>query len=259
MRILKYIIYTVIPAVSAFLAANDEIIVWLIDNHVLSQKLNVSLFQSLCLCINVLFTVLIINGELINSQRKNEHYRKEIAGLYNIVKLFAQSTFVAISKNNNFNFDLRIFVPEINIIRWIKDSVCCRKKEKWFVIRNIEPFAKKDITEHLRFRVDPDPQGLVGEAYKSGSIVYDDTLEITNINYSLGQNQLNRTSNLRWSICVPISNEKNEIVAIMAFDSDSSNLDIKKNKNEIKNMTNTIAIMLRDSVPELFDRKWRIL
>ena len=97
----------------------------------------------------------------------------------------------------------------------------------------------------------------MGDAYKSGSIVYDDKLSVTNsTEYSLEQTQLSRTSNLRWSICVPISNEKNEVIAVMAFDSDKSDLNIEKNKNDLKNLTNTLAIMMRDSVPELFKRKW---
>ena len=45
----------------------------------------------------------------------------------------------------------------------------------------------------------------------------------------------------------------------MAFDSDSSELNIEKNKNEIKNLTNTIAIMMNNSVPELFKRKMRLV
>ena len=36
------------------------------------------------------------------------------------------------------------------------------------------------ITEPLRFRVDPHPQGLVGEAYAGKSIVYDENLLQTN-------------------------------------------------------------------------------
>ena len=44
----------------------------------------------------------------------------------------------------------------------------------------------------------------------------------------------------------------------MAFDSDSSPLDISSNKDEIRTLTNTLAIMMRDSVPELFKQKWRI-
>ena len=70
--------------------------------------------------------------------------------------------------------------------------------------------------------------------------------------YSLDQSQVNRTSGLLWSICVPILNDKNEVIAIMALDSDTSKLDIEENKDAVRTLTNTIAVMMKDSVPELF-------
>ena len=229
------------------------------QKQLLSSGFNIQVCQKICLIINIIFTVFIIYSRLVYHEHKGEHYRKEIAGLYNVVKEFARNNFASISGNNNFSFDLRIFVPEISVFRFLKSRLLRHKKEKWFVIRNIEPFAKRDITEHLRIRVTPDKQGLVGDAYETGSIVYDDKLEQTNDKrYSFEQTQLSRTKNLLWSICVPILDDKNEVVAVMAFDSDCSHLDIESNKNEIRTLTNTLAIMMKDSVPELFKRKWSI-
>ena len=169
-----------------------------------------------------------------------------------MVKKIIQSNLSQISGDSNISFDLRIFVPQRSICCCIK-SLLHLQTEKWFFIRNIEPFANKDITEHLKFRVDPDPQGLVGSAYSKKSIVYDDNLAETNsTSYSLDQAQVSRTSALLWSICVPILNEKNEVIAIMALDSNTSKLDISANKDAIRTLTNTIAIMMKDSVPELF-------
>ena len=257
MWLLKALVDVAVPAITAYLASDDTIISWLINHQFLSANFNIGLFQRLCLIVNIIFTTFVIYVRLLYHTHKEEQCRKEIAGLYNMVKLFAQSSFVSITHNKSFSFDLRIFVPEISIWGWLKGFIRKDKKEKWFAIRNIEPFAKKDITEHLKFKVEPESQGLVGDAYRTGSIVYDDKLPVTNSTaYSLKQTQLSRTSNLRWSICVPISNEKNEVIAVMAFDSDKSDLDIENNKNELKNLTNTLAIMMRDSVPELFKRKW---
>ena len=148
---------------------------------------------------------------------------KERYGLFNVIKEFAQSNFARISNNEEFDFNMRIFVPEKSISRYLMLLLRLHKVEKWFVIQNIEPFAKHDITENLKFRVAPNKQGLVGEAYESGYIVYDDILELTNdTDYSLDQVQLNRTSNLKWSLCVPIINENSDVIAVMAFDSDRS-------------------------------------
>lgn len=259
MWIIKYLIEAVIPTLSAYLAADDTIFIWLIDCHVLSQNVNIEGIQKIFLAIDILYTVFWLEFRLGYYNYKEKQSRKEIAGLYNVIKQFAQSNFSSISKDSNFNFDLRIFVPEVKVSNLIFSFLLSRNKEKWFVIHNIEPFAKKDITEHLRFRVEPDEQGLVGKSYQSKSIVYDDNLKETNsVNYSLQETQVNRTSNLLWSICVPILDEKNGVIAVIAFDSGSSNLDITNNKNEVRDLTNTLSIMLKDSVPELFKQRWRI-
>ena len=252
MKIIRYIIDIAVPALTAYLASSDTLIQLLIKHNILSQSFNVRTFQDVCLIINILFTTILLSARLIMHESKEESYKKQIAGLYNVIKQFLQSNLAQISGNSNISFDLRIFVPEQNIWRRIKTLLGSRK-EKWFVIRNIEPFARKDITEHLKFRVDPEEQGLVGSAYSSKSIVYDDHLSSTNsTGYSLNQAQINRTSNLLWSICIPILNEKDEVVAIMAIDSGTSQLDIAGNKDEIRTLTNTLAVMMRDSVPELF-------
>ena len=86
--------------------------------------------------------------------------------------------------------------------------------------------------------------------------MYDDNLSVTNsIAYSLDQTQVSRTSNLLWSICVPVLDEKNEVIAIVALDSNTTKLNIKDNKDEIRNITNTLAVMMNDSVPEFFKKK----
>ena len=259
MRIFKYIIYITIPAFSSYLASDRTIVQWLIRKRVLAPGFNIQLFQSLCLLCSIIFSTFVLNLKLISYERNGERLRKERDGLYNVIKEFVNNNFVNISGDENFTFNLRIFVPEVRISRLLKSLLFHQAKEKWFVICNIEPFAKKDITEHLRFRVEPQKQGLVGDAYGSKSIVYDDTLELTNsTNYSLEQTQLHRTSNLKWSLCVPILDDNNTVVAIMAFDSDSSQLDINLNKDEIRTLANVLAIMMRDSVPDLFKPKWSI-
>lgn len=252
MKFLRYLLDIAIPAITAYLASSDTFISFLISHDILSEELNITLFRDICLLINVLYTTLFLCVKLNILESKEESYKKQIAGLYNVIKQFLQSNLGQISGNSNISFDLRIFIPEKNILMVLK-RLFGHSKEKWFVIRNIEPFARKDITEHLRFRVEPDAQGLVGMAYSRKSIVYDDHLvETNNSEYSLNQAQVNRTSNLLWSICIPILDDKNEVVAIMAIDSGTTNLNIDENKDDIRTLTNTLAVMLRDSVPELF-------
>lgn len=250
--VIRYIIDIAVPALTAYLAASDSLLKFLIGHNILAKNFNISLFQDICLLINIVFTTFVLCLRLIRYEHREESSIRKISGLYNMVKKIIQSNLSHISGDSNISFDLRIFVPKRSISCFIK-SLFHIKTEKWFFIRNIEPFANKDITEHLKFRVDPDPQGLVGSAYSKKSIVYDDNLAETNsTSYSLDQAQVSRTSALLWSICVPILNEKNEVIAIMALDSNTSRLDISANKDAIRTLTNTIAIMMKDSVPELF-------
>lgn len=259
MRIFWYLVDIAIPVMLAYLATKNTLFIWLTENNLLPQNFNVALCQEVCLFLNIAFTTFVLNSKLLYQQCKGNQYKKEIAGLFNIIKEVARNNFVDITKNKDFSFDLRIFVLEISIINVVISHLGW-KREKWFVIRNIEPFAKKDVTEHLRFRVYPNPQGIVGKVYQSGDIVYDDQLQKTNSqNYALDHSQINRTSNLLWSICVPIVSKGKNVIAIVAFDSDRSKLDISKNKEKIRTLTNTITLLMYDSTPELFARKWSLL
>lgn len=259
MWVIRHLIYIAIPAITTYIASDDTLLQWMISVKILAPGFNTDFFQRICLIVSILFSTFLLNLRLVYHEYHGERLRKERDGLYNVIKEFVRNNLVSISGNEDFSFNLRIFVPEIRILRFLKAKARCHAEEKWFVIRNIEPFAKKDITEHLRFRVEPERQGLVGLAYETKSIVYDDTLELTNsTEYSLEQSQLHRTSNLKWSLCVPILDENNNVAAVMAFDSDSSQLNINLNKDQIRSLADVLAIMMRDSVPDLFKRKWSI-
>lgn len=80
-------------------------------------------------------------------------------------------------------------------------------------------------------------------------------MQTNSVDYDLDQLQVNRTSKLLWSICVPILDDKSNVIAVMAFDSTVSRLNIVEHKDEIRTLTNTFAVMMHDSVPELFKGK----
>ncbi len=251
---IRYVIYVAVPPLTAYLASNDSIIQFFINKGLLKPTFNLQGFHEFFKIINILFTTIFLGIKACRHEEKEESYKKQVIGLYNMTKQFLQSNLINISNNDALNFDLRIFVPEYNVLKMILHAG--QLKEKWFVIRNIEPFASRDTTEHLRFRVMPDPQGLVGIAYKTKSIVYDDNLRETNSkNYYLNQSQINRTSNLNWSICIPILDDKNDVIAVMAIDSDTTEFKMKRDEVQIQTLTNTFAVMMRDSAPELFKKE----
>ena len=108
----------------------------------------------------------------------------------------------------------------------------------------------------MEFEVSPDPQGLVGLCYNIRSVVYDDDLERNNGDdiYNLTEYQLSRTTNLKWSICCPVFDTSNTVIAILALDGKNQITIDDNNKSEIRNQIVVFSRLLYDAVPQLFRR-----
>ena len=92
--------------------------------------------------------------------------------------------------------------------------------------------------------------------YNTMSMVYDDDLENTNDKiYQLNQTQINRTSDLKWSICCPICDNTSNVIAIIALDG-KTRITIDDGKaSALKEELAAFSYMLYDSVPQLFKRR----
>lgn len=250
-KIIEYILLTAIPAITTY-CASSGFFDFLIETEILSEAFDVKEAQEICQIVSIVFSIVIMGPLLIYQEYRNQVSQQRTTGLYNVIKQIITSTFASLEKNDSFQFNMRIFVPNKNIkykIAHLFNKNCILE----FKIKNIVPFAKKDITEHLSFRVSPESQGLVGQCYQKKAIVYDECLLNNNsTEYNLDETQINRTSDLKWSICVPILDENNQVVSIIAFDSCISKLRIEAHKDEIRQIVNTVAILLYDCVPILF-------
>lgn len=249
---IKYIFLTAIPTITAYLAEDDAAIRYLINRHVLYQNFNCSAFQHICALISVLFTVFILFPQFLYLEYKRRKEHEQIVGMYNMIKEIATAALEKNFAKKAFQFNMRIFVPEQRHLYKMKKLIN-PQTEFFFRNKNIEPFAKHDKTEQLRFRVTPNPQGIVGNCYNTKSISYDENLlENNNKEYNLDENQIALTNDLKWSLCIPIQDKGNNVIAIVAFDSTTSTLNIHTNEKEICCMTNNIAIQLHTYVPNLF-------
>ena len=252
MKAFRNIVWVLLIALMSYLASSDNIFPYLIERKIFAPTLNITVIQEVCLALNIVFTIAVFPIKLGYYGLKNKSYKKQIAGLYNIIKQFAQSNFESISKNKDFDFKMRIFVRERSILSYLKFF---GEKRVFFSIRNIEPFASNDVTEDLRFQVFPKAEGLVGKSYSGKGIYYDENLEVTNKTYNLNEAQLTRTFMLKWSICVPIIDARNDVVAVVAFDSQTSRLSIEKNEYRIRELVNPFSQMLYNCAPDLFRPK----
>ena len=137
-----------------------------------------------------------------------------------------------------------------------------RKEHKVeFIIKNIPTLAEAGMTEGLVFEVSPVPQGVVGICYSRKSIVFDDKLAITNNTdtYKLNNFQIDKTSDLRLIICVPILSKSEDVIAIIAFDSRHEITVAEENKNKLSTSLLLFTRYLYDSIPELFKPKGVLL
>jgi len=252
-KAIKYFFLTAIPTVTAYLAEDDSAIQYLIRTRVLYPGFDCGAFQHACALVSIAFTIFILFPQLVRLEYKRERQQEQIVGLYNMIKDIATAALEKyFTRQAAFQFNMRIFIPEhlhLHRIQKLLDP----HTPLFFHNKNIEPFAKRDKTEQLRFRVTPDPQGIVGNCYNTKSISYDENLlENNSTEYNLDQNQIALTNDLKWSICIPITDKGNNVIAVVAFDSTTSPLNIHANEKDICRMTNNIAIQLHNYVPNLF-------
>jgi hypothetical protein len=122
------------------------------------------------------------------------------------------------------DINVRIFLPHrfFKFKKTIEKILGNKVKfKKEFKIRNVNGLAEPGKTEKLRFIVEPEEktQGLVGECYNTENIVFDNKLKTNNTNYNLDKNQLARTSDLTFCLCVPLFDQKGaNVIAIVSFD-----------------------------------------
>lgn len=252
-----FLCYTLIPGATAYLANSEFLFNLLIEANILSDQFNIPVAQEVCLIINVAFTILIIGPKIIIEERKLKSSKRETEDLYNMVKTIFGSTFESIVKKKPINFDMRIFVPMKTPSYFL--SRFSKKAKIYFEIKNIAPFAKSDATAHLRFRVTPNPQGLVGDCYTQKEIIFDNNLQQTNSSsWNLEQAQIARTSSLLWSLCIPIIDQSSNVIAVIALDSTDTALDIAACRAELASFLMTYATLLHDSAPSLFKGRFAI-
>jgi hypothetical protein len=155
--------------------------------------------------------------------------------------------------NDYCNIEIRIFVPKKTLISSLVRVI--RKNAKLeFAIKNIETLAQAGMTDGLVFEVWPNPQGVVGTCYNTKGAIIDDNLLETNGSkeYGLSKYQIDKTSDLRFIICIPILDQRGEVSAIMAFDSRHHITFNDEVKNRVSTSLITFSRLLYDSVPDLF-------
>ena len=256
-RVLKHLIvvilFSAIPAFLSYAANSPYLLEKMVSAKILGSAFPIDLIQNVCFVLSIILSTILLSCNLFLTQMKYDDLLDQ-RGL--LIRMTKDNLRIVLSElSSGFSdFDIRFFIPRFP--KWY--YLCNRlhlKYKREFAIKNIDIIANQGATKNLRFEVFPNPQGLVGQCYRTKNMVYDDMLEKTNATeYSLTAGQISRTSNLKWSICCPIIDTNDEVVAIVAFDG-TKKIHINRDKQkELSDNIFTYTRMLYDAVPQLFRR-----
>lgn len=180
---------------------------------------------------------------------ENYHVKKQQIFLICQVKEYILISLKTILGRDNLNINIRIFTPRCKIFKSLFTHF---RKREYFVMRNIPGFTDDDMKSGLSFEVKHKPQGLVGQCYKTGFISYDKNFQDSPFDYNLTKYQRMRTRDIKFWVCVPLFNEKDEISAIMSFDSDVEIELTKRQANIVFPLLDKFSREFFDNMPTLF-------
>jgi hypothetical protein len=198
---------------------------------------------------------LVLALSLICAQLERDGIREQRNLLIRMNKNILSSSLGKAFQKTKLDFDVRLFVPKYPNLYKLAKTINFIPHKKHFIIVNLDLLAEQGVTKDLQFEVWPNCQGLVGLCYRDKIMMYDDNLEATNdCDYGLSKNQVFRTSDLKWSICCPILNERDEVVAILALDGKQKIYIDDSRVNALRDEVVAFSRLLYDSVPQLFKR-----
>ncbi len=253
--LIKNILFTLIPACLTYLSKSDNILNYLQVNGYIGENINIPRVKDFCLILSIVLTFSLLTYNIIKAEAEKNYYLEQRNKLLGFNKSIFISALEKATGNKNISLDLRIFVPNKSLRAKIKNFFSKSKRIE-FIIKNIPVLADVGITNNLNLEVYPNPQGLVGESYKTKKMVYDPDLKTTNeTSYNLTEYQISKTKDLVFCLCCPIFNTKREVISIVAFDSKREIQISKENETVFMNSFATFTQSLYEYVPDIFKPK----
>lgn len=253
--IVSVLCFTAIPAFLAYVASSDYFLPTLEQKGWLGQNANIQLIMDVCLWVSIILSAWLLSFNSAKAQISHESILEQRNSLVKMTKDILKESLVK-NQSGFSDLDIRIFIPKHPFLIKLAYILHIKDPKIIYIIKNIPQIADEGTTSNLEFEVSPDPQGLVGLCYNIRSVVYDDDLEKNNGDdiYNLTEYQLSRTTNLKWSICCPVFDTSNTVIAILALDGKNQITIDDNNKSEIRNQIVVFSRLLYDAVPQLFRR-----
>lgn len=254
--IIQVIGFSLIPSILQFLATSDSCLDDLQKSNIIGSSVNIVLMKNVLLILSIILSAILLSINLAYEKIENIKVRKQRDLLIKSNKDIFIKALCSQLELDYLDMNIRIFVPYNDRCYIIKSFFAKLFKtdiKKIFVIKNIEYLSESNDMNDLKFEVYPNAQGLVGQCYKNKSIIYDENLKHkSKTNYNLTQYQKNKICDLEFSLCSPIFNSNDDIIAIVEFDSNERIPITKANKDVWKIFVTNYCQFIYDYIPDLF-------
>jgi hypothetical protein len=228
----KIIGLSLIPTSLVYIGRSESFFSFLKAHNFMKQESDISTPQITCFAIGIFWAGLITPFQLASTKRKLAKKENQYAELLAFNKETYFKSIKETLKKHNKNFRSRIFISDKGFKAWWNNTW---HKKGSFKLEEIKGISDPIHTTSLHFEFKPSVQGLVGKACIEKAIIVD--CNVNPDNYNLTHFQKSKTSDVRFCSTAPIFNKKNEVVAVLAIDSDDH---IQLNDEEIEVWKNQI-------------------
>lgn len=254
--VIRTILLSLLPASFTYLGLSDNIIDYLKSNGYLGSNFNVTLTKHVFTILSTLFVSVYLfykHEKYIIRIRTLEKQRRDL--IIDNKVIFLQALVNKVENENLNNLHIRIWVEKSNFSYLVKKWFFTKfnmKFTKVFTIRNVEGLSTSDITNDLSFKVYPDWQGMVGLCYNERKIIYDQNVRSSKFDYRLTDHQKTKINGTKFCMCAPIFTDKDEVISIISFDSESEIEIPNSKKKDFEDIVNIYSQRLYINCPEVF-------
>ncbi len=208
------VLKTTIPTALIYIGRSEEFFVYLKNHNVLfSTDSNTDNIKLTCFLIGLLWAGLVIPIQYERLKAKYDNQNNQFIKLLGKVK---DVHIEAICKHLGVNTKLktRVFVKKRNYHNLLKKK---KNREVFFGLKHVDGISDEINSDKLKFRVAPNPQGIIGLSYRDRKRIIDSNVRPDN--YNLSHFQKSQTEDVKFCCVAPVYDEESNIVAFVSLDS----------------------------------------
>ncbi|QFT88085.1 hypothetical protein FIU87_05490 [Bacillus sp. THAF10] len=246
---------TTIPTLLTYAGTSDGVVNFLASKNILKKESKESwkmFFSILSVALPTLVLLVMYEVKKWRYQSMKTQRDLILAAQKEAVLSYMTTTYGLNSEFNNLN--MRIWIEEKNPITKIF-KYGTKFNDKVFFVKSISNISKEDNKNKLYFTVSPNFQGLVGICYNDKETTHISDVSGFYKKHNLNPYQKKLVSDTKFVMCVPILNEKNQVIVIFSFDS-LTEIDIpSQHKKNIYTTIDYFCLNLSNNIPDLWKKK----